>query len=223
MGGKSRIASKLAPIVNAVRSDATLLWEPFCGGLAMTKALGGVMLASDLHPGLIELYRVVQSQPDILDGIPLSEEIFRAAQSWPDDDPLKAFYKFGCSFGGDWNGGYARPDPRTDRGYEVAAAESLKKACRKEVQFECCSFFDIEPEPGLLLYCDPPYRGTTGYFCEFDHAAFYGRCEAWARKGCPVFISEYDCPIGSCVWEKPGVTQLVSKSRKAHVERLYRL
>ena len=41
------------------------------------------------------------------------------------------------------------------------------------------------------MYCDPPYKGTAKYLCEFDHEAFY----QWVlSRPFPVFISEYNMP-----------------------------
>lgn len=42
-----------------------------------------------------------------------------------------------------------------------------------------------------VVYCDPPYEGTTGYGNKFDHAAFW----EWARsREFPVFVSERSAP-----------------------------
>ena len=44
---------------------------------------------------------------------------------------------------------------------------------------------------GAVVYCDPPYKGTTKYLGDFDHEAFYH----WAlTRDYPVFISEYAMP-----------------------------
>ena len=44
---------------------------------------------------------------------------------------------------------------------------------------------------GAVVYCDPPYKGTAIYLCEFDHEAFY----QWVlSRPFPVFISEYNMP-----------------------------
>lgn len=42
-----------------------------------------------------------------------------------------------------------------------------------------------------VVYCDPPYKGTNQYLCDFDFDAFYH----WAlTRDYPVFISEYAMP-----------------------------
>ena len=52
-------------------------------------------------------------------------------------------------------------------------------------------------EDDCVIYCDPPYKGTTGYdgsshvTNSFDHDAFYDWCEQQTH---PIFISEYAMP-----------------------------
>ena len=44
---------------------------------------------------------------------------------------------------------------------------------------------------GSIVYCDPPYKGTHQYLCDFDSDAFYH----WAlTRDYPIFISEYAMP-----------------------------
>lgn len=53
---------------------------------------------------------------------------------------------------------------------------------------------DVEIPPDSVIYCDPPYKNTLGYWHNkdaFDMEAFYLFCE---RQTQPVFISEYDMP-----------------------------
>lgn len=60
----------------------------------------------------------------------------------------------------------------------------------KNVQINCGSYEDYEYREGDVVYCDPPYEGTSEYSQEsFDHAAFYD----WVAS-CPfqVFFSSYN-------------------------------
>lgn len=53
---------------------------------------------------------------------------------------------------------------------------------------------DLYLPPGSVVYCDPPYAGTSGYArAAFDHKAFYSWCRAVGRRR-PLFISEYWMP-----------------------------
>lgn len=210
-----------------------VLWEPFCGGLSMTAELAkaGPLVASDAHPGLIALYEKMRAEPDWLEGFECSEADYQAAKRLPDNDPAKAFIGFGCSFGGKWFGGYARFSAA--RGGPSTCVSSIRTLARKieathAAVFACGSFFEQEPRADMLLYCDPPYAGTTGYsgVRAFNQETFRARCLAWRDAGSIVYISEYENPIGSLVWEREQGSWLgvgVKKSGARVKERLYRL
>ena len=46
-------------------------------------------------------------------------------------------------------------------------------------------------QDGDVVYCDPPYVGTSGYGREFDHEAFWQWCRT---RDFPVYVSEYWAP-----------------------------
>ncbi|MBR0083064.1 MAG: DNA adenine methylase [Bacteroidales bacterium] len=79
----------------------------------------------------------------------------------------------------------------------------------------------LKVQPGDVLYCDPPYKDTTGYNGqEFDNEAFYD----WAcAQTVPVYISEYDMPRDRFlkVWEKKVQSQISAKGGDYAFERLY--
>lgn len=233
-GGKSKIARYLAPLIldHARGRD---LWEPFCGGLGMTEYLAshGRLVASDIHPGLIALYRKMIGQPDWLDGYVCTPSDHAFAKTLADDDPIKAFIGFGCSFGGKWFGSYANGLDITGKPNVLSSVGGLKRKidkCVGLVSFECLSFFDIPPSPGVTLYLDPPYRGTTlAGSAVFDHELFYCVVESWARKGSVALVSEYACPIGVEIWsrKKAGYMGMPAQRKgsgdRAPIERLFRV
>lgn len=229
LGGKSRIASKIAKVIGP-KLTSRPWWDPFCGGLSISVALSayGPGVASDIHPSLIALYRAVWGgwvPPSLV-----SLEEYQAARKLPDKDPMKAFCGFGCSFGGKWFGGYARKHGAR-RNYSQASASSrvlqqdIKILKEREIYLTHLDFFKIPPQPDLVLYCDPPYRGTTSYGQAFDHDAFLTRILEWA-KVTDVFVSEYNFP-GHIIWESPhelrvrgGATKL---SDQIKTEKLFHL
>ena len=61
-GGKSRIASHIATKIRELYPTATEIWEPFCGGGAVTLALSKVgfkVHASDSHEDLILMWQAL--------------------------------------------------------------------------------------------------------------------------------------------------------------------
>jgi DNA adenine methylase len=221
LGGKTRIAKQIAEQINRVRKPGQWVWEPFCGGLSVTVALSkaGPVWATDANPALISLYQAVQNgwQPPS----ELSEEAYHAAKLLPDSDPLKAFAGFGCAFGGKWFGGYARD--AGGRSYAQTARRVLLRQLPLSCAPGCVDFLSVEPrEMQALLYCDPPYAGTTGYRFAFDSAKFCLRVAHWSRFT-DVFVSEYQFPLGVCVWEKEKAKTVAGGSGGGRVglERLY--
>lgn len=225
LGGKSRIAREIVEAMD-VRGP---WWEPFCGGLSVSVQLAsrGTGVCSDAHPALIALYRAIASgwnPPETL-----TETEYVAARYLPDSDPLKAFAGFGCSFGGRYFAGYARPHVRQRN--PVGAARhscitSVEAVASSGSQIVCQSFFDAAPRAGLTVYCDPPYMGTTGYRVAFDSDAFWRRAREWANAGSRVFVSEYECPIDHEVaWSKAHRSSVArsAAARTVRTEKLFRI
>lgn len=190
LGGKRRIGARIAAEINARRATRSVVWEPFCGGLGVTQYLGGPVVAGDVDPALIELYKALQrgwDPPSVV-----SEAEYQAARRLPDNDPLKAFIAYGCSYGGKRWGGYARSPGRN---YAAGSRRALLEqiAACTETRFECVDFFTVEPSMfNGVAYFDPPYRGVTGYTGGFDHDRFEALAHRWgALNPGRVIVSEY--------------------------------
>lgn len=138
--------------------------------------------------------------------------------------PLKIFAGYGCSFGGKWFGGYARDG--STRSYAANAANSLKKKLAKcaGTTFAQHSYVDLPlPLTPALIYCDPPYEGTTGYGAKFDHEAFWAWCRNISALGHAIFVSEYKAPADfKCVLELHTKTDMHTAHGKEHrIERVF--
>jgi len=236
LGGKSRIAKHIAPIVNAARTaERPYFWDPFCGGLSMAVALAkhGPGVVSDKNPALIALYQAVRNgwEPPSA----LSEAEWRAARELPDSDPLKAFAGVCCSFSGMWFGSYtARGGRNPTTGAEKHAADSGQRALRRDIpklaqcQIITADFLETEPRPWpIVIYADPPYAGTAGYAATgpFDHGRFWRRCAEWERLGVPVFVSEYACPVSHTeIWSRQHRRFIGGADKGAQrIDRLFRV
>lgn len=223
-GGKARIAKRVAQIVNAERGTREL-WEPFMGGLWATAALGGRVRASDIHPGLANLYNAVRNGLDLPSVV--SKEDYEAAKKLPVDSALRAFIGFGCSWGGKFFGGYAG-----GLNGKLTYAQLAKRNVERHVQslpqatFTCESFFEREPEVDVIAYLDPPYAGTTPYAGveAWDSDRFLARVEEWVDAGAILYVSEYAFPFGEVVFERTAKRTLGASNGDmvAVTERLYR-
>jgi len=100
--------------------------------------------------------------------------------------------------------------------YKPASLQSLECLERRKGDYRT-----LVIEPGDVLYCDPPYKGTATYNgTGFDHEAFYSWAEAQAAKGVPVYISEYDMPSDRflCIWRKKTRSLMSQKGTDGDVE-----
>ena len=90
------------------------------------------------------------------------------------------------------------------------------------VDFRCQDYETLDVPEGSVVYCDPPYKGTTKYqTSRFDHERFYGWCRRISGS-CIVFVSEYEMPPDfNPVWERDVVVNLDGKSAKAAREKLF--
>lgn len=163
LGGKSRLAKKFAPILDAALAKKNGRFiEPFVGGFNVVPNLKHVTVAScaDLHPGLIKLYSAILHDgwepPDTI-----TEEEYKRLKAECDwSDPLYAFAAFGCSFAAKEWGTYARSGDGSN--YAKRAKESLarKFSGLPQVYFHHRPYQETEFFPGRreVVYCDPPYK-----------------------------------------------------------------
>jgi len=235
LGGKAKIAKRLAPKIAAPK-----VWEPFAGGLNMSRALAALgcdLWLSDAHPSLAPLYRAIRNgwQPPA----EITARHYRLAKRLPDTHPFKALCGFGMSYGGKWFGGYAGAEVRaiddTHRPGRVihtnpakAAGASLKwlRDSPNVRAVFTADFFDVPVrKTNITIYCDPPYADTTKYSGgDFDSALFWARCREWARAGARVLVSEHSCPIPHAVLHETQRGMLVhKKGERVRTERLFQV
>ena len=73
----------------------------------------------------------------------------------------------------------------------LQSLERLERLERLDYKIFSMDYRKVPIPDESVVYCDPPYKGTAKYLCEFDHDAFY----QWAlSRSFPVFVSEYNMP-----------------------------
>ncbi len=228
LGGK-RVAGKyIVPILLDAGGPRTKYWDVMCGGLHIARRLaaaGHQVRCTDVHAPLIAMYKAIAEgwvPPD-----KVTKRDYDAAKLSSDSDPMKAFVGFGCAFGGKWFGGYAWDN--SGRNYAAIARKVLLRDVRVIVDagghFARCDVMRTKPMDlrDTVIYFDPPYRGTSDYSVTSDHAKVDDVVRAWAQSN-TVFVSEYDLPYGTIVWERRQKSKVArDKSVKMRTERLYRI
>ena len=223
MGSKNRIAKHILPIMLAERKPSQWWVEPFVGGANMIDKVEGKRIGNDNHIYLIALHKALQS--GWIPPTEIDKEMYYEIKSNQEkySDELIGFVGFLCSFGGKWWGGYAS----NKKGYnyaDIGSRVSTKQAKRfNGIVFKCGSYLEMDIPPNSLIYCDPPYEGTTAYKGGFDHEVFWQWCREKATEGHIVFVSEYNAPVDfECVKEIGHKTTLDKNSQYKRVEKLFR-
>ena len=208
-GGKSRIAKDIVFKIREMYPTATEIWEPFCGGGAMTLALakeGFRVHASDAHEDLIFMWQALmrgETEPfaDVT-------EVDYAALKTAPPSARRGFVGFGASFGGGWFGGFARRPYDTRRNIAAESRRNISRLQPLPISFTLADYTSTPDH--VLVYADPPYIGTKAYknAPAFDHAAFW----SWVRnRRGPTFISELQAPDDmEIVWRKRHKSQNAS-------------
>lgn len=221
LGGKNKTRKQISAFLESIR-EGKEYFEPFVGGAWILQEMTGERVASDGNDALITMYKALQDgwiPPEFV-----SEDEYRKIRKNNNQkDPMTIFCGIGCSFAGKLWGGYARSAGKDC--YAKTSKNSLMKQIPfiKEVDFRYGLFHEHNPE-GMLVYCDPPYQGTTQYgaFKSFDHALFWNTMREWSKNN-TVVISEYRAPEDfKCVAEfnsQMGMT--TGKERPVRVERLF--
>ena len=222
MGSKNKIAKYLLPVMLKGRSSRTWV-EPFVGGANMIDKVGGKRIGNDNHKYLIAL--LVALRDGWIPPTKVSKLMYYSVKSNPNEwsDKLIGFVGFLCSFGGKWWGGYAansKGDNYAERGSRVLVKQAERL---KGLIFLCMDYQNLPIPPNSLIYCDPPYKGTTGYKNKFNHTIFWDWCRNQAKEGHQVFVSEYNSPEDfKCLIEIPHKTILDKNSQYPRVEKLFR-
>lgn len=232
MGGKGQgsIGRDIAATIQAMTPPGRPWVEPFVGACGVLRHVSPqrhpVRIGADLDSEIIALWTALLAGWD-----PPSEvtrEQWRAIKEDKTAPPhLRAFVGYGCSYGGMYFRGYAAGFNHGTTTYPFMARSAvLKKAAQIAGTRFVCAPYDALPIPaGAIVYCDPPYAGTTapGQGGAFDSAAFW----EWAinlDKTCHVFVSEYSAPAGwREVWRKDGKKSLSGGRHGVAKERAERL
>lgn len=95
------------------------------------------------------------------------------------------------------------------------------------VIFQNKPYYELELPSNSIVYCDPPYEGTTKYATDFDHNLFWNWARNISKQGHTVFVSEYNAPNDfECVWQKEVKSSLSANGKiggsKLSVEKLFR-
>ena len=225
-GGKTRTCKDISSIIKERKNKAFL--SPFVGGGWVEQYIEGKKVIADKHYYLIEMYKALQN--GWLPPTELTREEYDYIKNNKDEKPyLTGFVGFGCSFAGKWFGGYAKDN--SGRNYCLNAYNSIQKkidnGLLKDSELIHTDYKALNPI-NMVVYCDPPYKGTTQYdkniVGEFNHEEFWDTMRKWSENN-EVYISEYNAPDDfEVIWEKPIKLDIRNKNneKEARIEKLFK-
>lgn len=234
VGSKARFRKAILEIVLADRKPEQFYVEPFLGGANSMEGVTGNRIGNDSNRYLIAMWRALLNgwEPPL----EISREQYHLIKNAKQDHApeLVGYVGFNCSYSGKWFGGYAgktQTKVGTIRDYQNEAYRNVMRQVPKLIglELQSGSYRQILlPSEPCIIYCDPPYEGTTKYGNQrFNHVSFWH----WVREMSQVhtvFVSEYNAPDDFvCVWEKTAKSSLSANGKvggnKNSVERLFKL
>lgn len=223
-GGKSKISKLLAVALNPITKGKPFV-DLFCGACNVVEKIttASSRIANDNNPYLIALLKAIQDGYEPPTHV--TREQYNYVMSHLDENPaLSGFIGIGCSFSGGWKNGYATNN--RDHNYAICAYNTLLRQKQKleGVTLTSCDYNKASIPVGAVVYCDPPYKGTTNkyYARKFDYDAFVEWVEANKGKY-DIYISEYKENVSSwptsyeVVWEKESCQQIANRKKTTEV------
>jgi len=221
-GSKEKYAKHIVPILNRFRTPHQTYWEPFFGSGSIMQHMGPPRIGTDIMEDLIMLWKDVINDTFIEPSY-VTKEMYDNEMSNGVHSSMRAYIGFFWSFSGMFNKGYSPEFFRKSHSFH----KMRLRAVRLRGSTLCTADYRAVGGRGVLIYADPPYRGTTTYrgVEPFDHEEFYKWCQMKAEAGNTVIVSEYEMPKEfKLILEMPATTSLgTSKREKSKPERLYTL
>lgn len=220
MGSKRKIIKDILPFILKNKKENQYYVEPFVGGCNSIECVySKFRIGADINYYLIELWKKVSE--GWIPPLDLTEEEYNKIKNNKDNyDPwLVGYVGFALSYGGKFFGGWSRN--KNGRNYVKEAYNSALKQFPKlkNIEFIHSSYEDLIIPEKSIIYCDPPYKGTTKYKEDINHLCFWEWCREQYLNGHEIYISEYSAPDDFiCIWKKQDIKFLV---RKLSIEKLF--
>lgn len=230
MGSKARIAKHILPIILKDRKEGQWYVEPFVGGANTIDKVDGNRIGADSNKAVIDALAFIRDHVTPKDNSEYSEDDYMRdaedARRGGELSLVASYAMIAFSFGAKWIGGWSRgknsKGEQRDYVAEQHRASEKQKPLLQSVSLISCSYSDLDIPPQSIVYCDPPYAGTTKYKDDFDHGKFWQWCRDKSKEGHQVFISEYNAPDDfECIWSKEIQSGLNTNSTKKGVEKLF--
>lgn len=171
LGGKTRIAKEILPLILSDRKEGRYFVEPFCGGRNVTDKVSGNRIANDYNEYLIAMFRGLVSgekYPEQTDR-ELFDDVKKCFRSGSDkyDPGFMGRVGFMASYRGKFFSGYSGTTLSKGKPYD-RIAESVRGVMRQiprlqGVEFRTGDYRSLQIPDESIIYCDPPYMNAKCY------------------------------------------------------------
>ena len=234
VGSKNRISKYIVPIIQKCidENNIKIYYEPFVGGANMIdKIKCENRIGNDIHKELIAMWNELQKGWVPPSHITEEEYISVRDNKEKYPDYYVGYVGYHATFGSKYFAGYARSfkaDGVTPRDQSNEAYRNTMKQVPsiKDVLFTHEDYKEHKIK-NAVIYCDPPYQGTTKYETEtFNYDEFWNWCRRMSKENW-LFVSEYNAPNDfECIWSKENLANFDCNrgndtSKKIRVEKLF--
>ena len=163
LGGKTRIAKEILPIILADRKEGQYFVEPFCGGCNVTAKVSGNRIANDSNEYLIAMFEGLVSGEKYPEHIEreLYNDVRGCFRSGSDkyDLGFMGWVGFMASYRGKFFGGYAGKTMSKGKRYDYIA-EAVRGIAKqipnlRGVEFRTGDYKNLLIPDESIIYCDP--------------------------------------------------------------------
>ena len=185
----------------------------------------------DINPYLIELFKNLDKISSLPGDISIEEysavrNVYRnKTKEYP--DWYIGAVGFLASYNSKFFGGRAGVVKTKDgirNYYDEAKRNLIAQIPRLQgIEFECADYkkLDLSQYQNAVIYCDIPYKNTTGYEKVFNHKDFWQWAERQSKDHI-VLVSEQEAPDHwKSIWSQPIIRTLDNASRVNSVENLF--
>lgn len=240
MGNKSRLLTNLHQLLHQLDlPDTDSFVDLFCGGGSVGYSMAPFykhIIMNDLDTGIISLHKTLRDHPEriaLFAQVEPSKEEFNTYKLGVSDYDtyIRQIYSFSTNGKAYLWGEERMNTPKEELNRQRSEPKERYRHLEDVVLmygrydphiiFENKSYKEVDIPADAIVYCDPPYAGTTDYSVgEFNHAEFYDWC-----RNCPniVLISEYNMPDDFFLLEEWGLASQGggNKNTKIAREKLY--
>jgi DNA adenine methylase len=221
-GSKASIGAKIAKVIEFYQPGRVFV-EPFCGGLNLTQYVKGIKYCSDANPYLIAMWEKILYE-DWLGPKEWTKELHTSIKENKEKYPPELVGWVGfCTFGGKFFDSYSGINHRTKQNYHLDYYNNITAQRGKlhNVILKRCSYTELELTKPTIIYCDPPYVDTYGYFLPFNHFFFWDWCRQQTKEHV-ILVSEYTAPKDfRIVWSTTRTSRMRPGDSSQHRENLY--